>query len=180
MGLFDMVLVKDNHVYAAASLADAVKAPRRANPDLPLEIEVRDLAELEQVLTLEPYPDRVMPVTYVNSSAELKAFCGRHGGTVCTSGNAEAILRWAFGQRPRVLFFPDQHLGRNTGHRLGVSDNEMLLLDAGVSADTIRSTRMFLWPGACNVHRRFRPQHLNAIKERHPDAKNHRAPRMLG
>jgi len=112
-----------------------------------------------------------MPVTYVNSSAELKALCGRHGGTVCTSGNAEAILRWAFEQRPRALFFPDQHLGRNTGHRLGVSDNEMLLLDAGASADTIRSARMFLWPGACNVHRRFRPEHLHAIRERHPDAR---------
>lgn len=112
-----------------------------------------------------------MPVTYVNSSAELKAFCSRHGGTVCTSGNAEAILRWAFEQRPRASFFPDQHLGRNTGHRLGVSDNEMLLLDADASADTIRAARMFLWPGACNVHRRFRPEHLHAIRERHPDAR---------
>jgi quinolinate synthase len=114
---------------------------------------------------------QVVPVTYVNSSAELKAFCGRHGGIVCTSGNAEAMLRWAFGQREKVLFFPDQHLGRNTGHRLGIPDKEMLLLDADASADAISSARMFLWPGVCNVHRRFRLEHLSALRQTHPDAR---------
>lgn len=356
MGLFDMILVKDNHIDAVGSLEDAVNAARQAHPDLPLEVEVRGPDELEQVLALDPYPDRVMldnmdvtslrravvrvngrfpleasggvslanvgavaatgvdaisvgalthsvraldismktaapaatrdslmqqakrlkrelagrvtvlghhyqrdeiielsdlsgdslglarqavasdtefivfcgvhfmaetaailakpgqhvcspdreagcyladtaspqaveaawerldaaldgadeevvPVTYVNSSAELKAFCARHGGIVCTSGNAEAMLRWAFGQRAKVLFFPDQHLGRNTAHSLGISDKEMLLLDADASAEKARSARLFLWPGACNVHRRFRIEHLRAIRESHPDAR---------
>ncbi len=356
MGLFDMILVKDNHVDAAGSLTEAVNAARQAHPELPLEVEVRDLDELDQVLALEPGPDRAMldnmdaaslskavarvdrrfpleasggvsldsvgviaatgvdaisvgalthsvealdismktavpavtrdallqrarrlkqdlagrvtvlghhyqrdeiieladlsgdslglardaaatdtefiifcgvhfmaetaailakpgqhvllpdmaagcyladtaspqaveeawgrldaaldgadgqvvPVTYVNSSAELKAFCGRHGGIVCTSGNAEGILRWATGQREKVLFFPDQHLGRNTGHRLGIPDRDMLLLDADASAGAIRSARMYLWPGACNVHRRFRVEHLRAIREDRPEAR---------
>ncbi|MGD8598635.1 MAG: quinolinate synthase NadA, partial [Anaerolineae bacterium] len=73
--------------------------------------------------------DEVTPITYVNSSAELKAFCGQHGGTVCTSGNAEQAIRWALAQRPRVFFFPDQHLGRNTARRLGIPLEEMLQWD---------------------------------------------------
>lgn len=356
MGLYDMLLVKDNHVDAAGGLTAAARAASQARPDLPLEVEVRDMEELEQALTLEPLPDRVMldnmdpatlrdavarvdgrvaleasggvtidnvgslaatgvdaisvgalthsvtaldismktapaamttaalkenarrlkneldgriavlghhyqrdevieladfrgdslglardaaatdaefivfcgvhfmaetaailakpgqhvllpdleagcyladtvsadavnetwrmletalgdadqqvvPVTYVNSSAELKAFCGRHGGIICTSGNAEAILRWAFDQRPKVLFFPDQHLGRNISRRLGVADDEMLLWDARrpPSAAEISAARVILWPGACNVHRRFRVDHIRMVRERYPD-----------
>ncbi len=113
---------------------------------------------------------QVVPVTYVNSSAELKAFCGRHGGTICTSGNAEAILRWALDQRPKVLFFPDQHLGRNMGRRLGVSDAEMLLWDHDrpPQSDAIRAARLILWPGACNVHRRFRTDHIRKVRSLYP------------
>jgi quinolinate synthase len=110
------------------------------------------------------------PITYVNSSAALKAFCGAHGGLVCTSGNAEAVLRWALAQRPRVFFFPDQHLGRNTARRMGIALEEMLLWDVhrAPSAEEIRRAQVVLWPGACNVHQRFRPQHVHAARAQYP------------
>ena len=110
------------------------------------------------------------PITYVNSDAELKAFCGRHGGTVCTSGNAGKVLDWAFSQRPRVFFFPDQHLGRNTALKMGIAEDEMLLWNVRrpPSAETIRKARVILWPGVCNVHQRFRPEHIRAARERYP------------
>ncbi|MBN1259605.1 MAG: quinolinate synthase NadA, partial [Anaerolineae bacterium] len=107
----------------------------------------------------------ITPITYVNSSAALKAFCGRHGGTVCTSGNAGEVIRWALTRRPRVFFFPDQHLGRNTSLRMGIPNAEMVVWDvrhapsvteAGEDAQ-LRHAKVILWPGACNVHQRFRP-----------------------
>jgi quinolinate synthase len=114
--------------------------------------------------------DSFTPITYVNSSAALKAFCGRHGGIVCTSGNAEQVLRWALAQRPRVLFFPDQHLGRNTARRVGIPLEEMLLWDVHrpPDAEAIRRAKVVLWPGACNVHQRFRPEHVHAVRQRLP------------
>ncbi len=110
------------------------------------------------------------PITYVNSSVALKAFCGRHGGIVCTSGNAGRVIRWALERRPRVFFFPDQHLGRNTARGLGLADEEMLLWDLRQPADddVIRKARVILWPGACNVHQRFRPEQVAAVRERYP------------
>ena len=110
------------------------------------------------------------PVTYVNSSAALKAFCGRHGGVVCTSGNAGQIIRWALARRPRVFFFPDQHLGRNTARRVGIPLEEMLLWDVHHPPEPadIRQTRVVLWPGACNVHQRFRPEHVRAVRAQDP------------
>jgi quinolinate synthase len=110
------------------------------------------------------------PVTYVNSAADLKAFCGQHGGLVCTSGNAEKALRWALGRRPRAFFFPDQHLGRNTARRLGISLEEMLLWDLHHPPDpeAMRAAHVILWPGACNVHQRFRPEHVQVVRQRFP------------
>jgi quinolinate synthase len=110
------------------------------------------------------------PVTYVNSSAALKAFCGRYGGVVCTSGNADQVIRWALARRPRVFFFPDQHLGRNTARRMGFPLGEMLLWDIHrpPEPEAIRQARVVLWPGACNVHQRFRPEHVHAIRARDP------------
>jgi quinolinate synthase len=110
------------------------------------------------------------PVTYVNSSAALKAFCGRHGGVVCTSGNAGQIIRWALARRPRVFFFPDQHLGRNAARRMGIPLEEMLLWDVHHPPEPaeVRKARVVLWPGACNVHQRFRPEHVRAARARHP------------
>ena len=110
------------------------------------------------------------PITYVNSSAALKAFCGRHNGVVCTSGNAAKVLDWALEQRPRVFFFPDQHLGRNTAKRMGIPLHEMLLWNVHYppNPEAIRQARVILWPGACNVHQRFRPEHVAAVRERFP------------
>lgn len=112
------------------------------------------------------------PITYVNSSAALKAFCGQHGGGICTSGNAERVLRWALERRPRVFFFPDQHLGRNTARRMGIPAEEILLWDTAQppDAERIRKAKVVLWPGACNVHQRFSPQHVRAARELLPDA----------
>ncbi len=112
----------------------------------------------------------ITPITYVNSDAALKAFCGQHNGTVCTSGNADKVLNWALSQRPRVFFFPDQHLGRNTAHKLGIVDDDMLLWDVRrpPSAEAIRAARVILWPGVCNVHQRFRPEHIQKMRERYP------------
>jgi quinolinate synthase len=128
-------------------------------------------AELGEVMDVER---EVMPVTYMNSAADLKAFCGQHGGLVCTSSNAQAALSWALAQRPRVLFFPDQHLGRNTAKRMGIPLREMLLWDpsrpfGGHDAETLRSARVFLWRGWCYVHQRFFPEHVTAWRKRTPD-----------
>jgi quinolinate synthase len=110
------------------------------------------------------------PVTYVNSSAALKAFCGKHGGIVCTSGNADRAIRWALAQRSRVFFFPDQHLGRNVARRMGISLEEMLLWDPDRPPDAraVRQARVILWPGACNVHQRFRPDQVHAVRQTLP------------
>jgi quinolinate synthase len=110
------------------------------------------------------------PITYVNSSAELKAFCGRNGGIVCTSSNAPRAVEWALARRPRVFFFPDQHLGRNTALKLGVSPDEILVWSPhfAPTSGQIRDARVILWPGACNVHQRFRPEDIAAARQRYP------------
>ena len=115
----------------------------------------------------------VMPVTYVNSAAALKAFCGEHGGLVCTSSNARDALAWALSNRPRVLFFPDQHLGRNTAKRMGVSAEDMLLWNplhhlGGHAPKVVDRARVFLWRGWCSVHQRFLPQNVTWWREREP------------
>jgi len=126
--------------------------------------------ELGQVMDVER---EVMPVTYVNSAAELKAFCGQHGGSVCTSSNAPQVLSWALTQRRRVLFFPDQHLGRNTAKRAGIPLQEMLLWDprspfGGHDGEALRQARVYLWQGWCDVHQRFLPEHVVSWRGREP------------
>jgi quinolinate synthase len=127
-------------------------------------------AQLGEILDVE---SEVVPVTYVNSSADLKAFCGKHGGVVCTSSNAAAALSWALAQRPRVLFFPDQHLGRNTAKRMGIPLEEMLVWNprqplGGHDAEALQRARILLWRGWCYVHQRFQPEHVTAWREREP------------
>ena len=127
-------------------------------------------AQLGQVMDVER---EVMPITYVNSSAALKGFCGRHGGLVCTSSNARAVLTWALAQRPRALFFPDQHLGRNTAKSMGIDLDEMPLWNpskpfGGNEPEALKEGRIYLWRGWCNVHQRFRPEHVTAWRERDP------------
>ncbi len=115
----------------------------------------------------------VIPVTYINSSAGIKAFCGAHGGVVCTSSNAAATLRWAWERGQRVLFLPDQHLGRNTAYKMGVPLDEMVLWDpnepwGGVDADLTKRARMILWKGHCSVHARFTVRQIEQIRAQHP------------
>ncbi len=114
--------------------------------------------------------DEIMPIVYVNSSATLKAFAGKHGGAICTSANAKKIVRWAFGQRPRVFFLPDQHLGRNVAKRLGFASREIHLWELGQPPDptAISQAKVILWPGACNVHQRFHPEHVQTVRAKHP------------
>ena len=156
-------------------------------PDLNAGCSMADLADIDSVEeaweVLEGTVDisTVVPITYMNSSAALKAFVGRHGGAVCTSTNARAVLEWAF--RPRaeggaggekVLFFPDQHLGRNTGLAMGYSHDDMRVwnprLDmGGLSEADLKTTTFLLWKGHCSVHQRFRPEHVAAFRAEHPE-----------
>ncbi len=124
----------------------------------------------------EPVPGRrsaVVPVTYMNSSAALKAFCGERRGIVCTSSNSTRVLQWAFEQGERVLFFPDEHLGRNTGVKLGIADDEMMVWDprrplGGNSVEALRRARLILWRGWCSVHARFTVGQIEKARRDHP------------
>ncbi len=152
-------------------------------PDMSAGCSMADMAEVEQVedcweqLSAIVDTEDLMPVTYVNSAASLKAFCGRHGGIVCTSANARPVLEWSFAQRRRVLFFPDQHLGRNTALRMGVPIGQMPVWDphaehlGGTTQEAIRSSRVILWKGHCSVHQMFLPQHVAAFRDRYPGIK---------
>ena len=148
-------------------------------PDLSAGCSMADMADIDQVeecwSQLGEVIDTgdVMPVTYINSAANLKAFCGEHGGIVCTSSNAEAVLKWSFAQRRRVLFFPDQHLGRNTAKRMGIPLDEMSLWDPrqpmGDNTEAaIERSRVLLWRGHCSVHQMFKPEHVTMFRQRVP------------
>jgi len=149
-------------------------------PDLNAGCSMADMADLEQVeeaweaLGRLVDLDRVTPITYMNSSAAIKAFVGRHGGAVCTSSNARAVLEWALDLGDQVLFFPDQHLGRNTGFEMGFPADRMLLWDprreqGGLTDDEIRGAVLLLWRGWCSVHQRFTPEHVATFREQYPD-----------
>jgi quinolinate synthase len=152
-------------------------------PDLKAGCSMADMATPEQVLAAwealgaifggDPAA-HVMPITYMNSAAALKAFVGENGGAVCTSSNARGALEWAFGQRERVFFFPDQHLGRNTAKAMGIPLDEMALWErdkprGGLADEAIRRARVILWDGCCNVHQGFLPQHVDEQRRRYPD-----------
>jgi quinolinate synthase len=129
----------------------------------------------ELMEVLEP-DETITPVTYINSAADLKAFCGEHGGIVCTSSNAVKILQWSFSRREKVLFFPDQHLGRWSGHKLGIPLDEMLVWDfdepmGGLTPEQIRKAKILLWKGHCSVHQMFQPQHILRFRNQYPDGK---------
>ena len=135
-----------------------------------------ELAELFGTLTDAEGKVPVIPVTYMNSSAALKAFCGRHGGIVCTSSNADVVLRWAFERGQRVLFFPDQHLGRNTAKKMGVPLEQMPIWDprkplGGSNAQTLRDSRVILWHGYCSVHKRFTVEQIQAARAKYPNVR---------
>jgi quinolinate synthase len=169
-------------VHFMAEVADILSRPEQVAilQDLAAGCSMADMAtlarverawrELGAVLEVER---EVTPVTYINSAADLKAFCGRHGGLVCTSSNAARVLEWAYGRRAKVLFFPDQHLGRNTAWRMGIPPEDMALWDwsqprGGLTAEQIRRARIILWKGFCSVHQLFRPEHIAAFRARVP------------
>ncbi|HEV8524341.1 MAG TPA: quinolinate synthase NadA, partial [Terriglobales bacterium] len=141
-------------------------------PDLNAGCSMADMAEIGQVedcwehlvdlgLTSDS-GDGIVPITYMNSSAAIKAFCGERGGLVCTSTNAASAFRWAFAKAEKIFFLPDQHLGRNTGWAMGIPLDEMVVWDpyvptGGLTAEKLRSARVILWKGHCSVHQRFLP-----------------------
>ncbi len=168
-------------VHFMAESADILRQPhqRVILPDLQAGCSMADMAEIEQVeiaweqLERLHLAEEVAPITYINSSAAIKAFCGRRGGLVCTSSNAARALRWAWQRKPRVLFLPDQHLGRNTAHALGVELDRMAVWDprqdfGGNAWDHLRQSQILLWKGHCSVHARFRPEHVDEVRRRHP------------
>jgi len=167
-------------VHFMAESADVLAAPRQKVilPDLAAGCSMADMAEPDQLeacwdeLTQMGIDD-VVPVTYINSAASIKAFVGERGGTVCTSSNASAALKWAFARGEKVLFLPDQHLGRNTASKLGVALHEMVVWDpneifGGLDPDQVARARMILWKGHCSVHTRFSVQQIDAIRRKHP------------
>jgi len=149
-------------------------------PDLAAGCSMADMADPEQLEQcwndLEQMlgsATGVIPVTYINSAASIKAFCGEHGGVVCTSSNAAATLKWAWNRGERILFLPDQHLGRNTAHKLGVPLDRMVVWDpteiwGGLEPDAIQSARIILWKGHCSVHTRFTVRQIENIRAQHP------------
>jgi len=176
-------------VHFMAESADVLSAPDQQVilPDLAAGCSMSDMAEPDQLVmcwsdleqmgvvtdTALGGKASVIPVTYINSSAGIKAFCGEHGGVVCTSSNAAATLRWAWERGQRVLFLPDQHLGRNTAYKMGVPLDEMVLWDpnepwGGVEADLAKRSRMILWKGHCSVHARFTVRQIEQIRALHP------------
>ncbi len=152
-------------------------------PDMAAGCSMADMAAIEQVegawdeLGEVIDTSDITPVTYINSAASLKAFCGRHGGIVCTSSNAAAVLRWAFERTSRVLFFPDQHLGRNTAKAMGIPLAQMPLWDpyqdelGGNTPESLKSSKVLLWRGHCSVHQMFTPQHVEQLRAKVPDIK---------
>jgi quinolinate synthase len=166
-----------------AEVADIMSRPEQISilPDLAAGCSMADMANLAKVercwreLAEVLNPDEhVTPVTYINSAADLKAFCGTHGGIVCTSSNAPKILQWSFEQREKVLFFPDQHLGRWSGHKMDIPLDEMVVWDpdlemGGLTVEQIRRAKILLWKGHCSVHQMFQPAHILKFRNQYPD-----------
>lgn len=172
-------------VHFMAEVADIMSKPEQIAilPDLAAGCSMADMANLSKVERcwrelneVLPADEQVTPVTYINSAADLKAFCGEHGGVVCTSSNAPIIAAWAFKQREKILFFPDQHLGRWTGANMGIPLDEMMVWDpdlemGGLTSEQVRKAKILLWKGHCSVHQMFQPVHIQRFREQYPDGK---------
>ena len=178
-------------VHFMAETADVLARPWQQVilPDLNAGCSMADMAEIGQVedcwdaLERQGIGERgeggagkagLIPLTYMNSAAAIKAFCGERGGLVCTSSNARGAFEWAFARGEKILFLPDQHLGRNTAFAMGIPLNEMVVWDpyqinGGVSLDRLRAAKVILWKGHCSVHQRFLPEHVAAFRSAHPD-----------
>jgi quinolinate synthase len=172
-------------VHFMAESADILTAPEQivVLPDLAAGCSMADMAKLAQVedcwdaLADAGIAESVVPVTYMNSSADIKAFCGRNGGAVCTSSNADVALEWAFAQQPKVLFLPDQHLGRNTAVlKLGMTLDDCVVWDprqpgGGVTPEELVAARVILWKGHCSVHGRFSADVVDELRATRPGIK---------
>jgi len=172
-------------VHFMAEVADILSRPDQVSilPDMSAGCSMADMANLTNVERawqelseiLDP-DEMITPVTYINSAADLKGFCGEHGGIVCTSTNARHVLEWCFQQREKVLFFPDQHLGRNTGYTMDIPLNEMVVWDfdkpqGGLTVEQIKNAKMILWKGFCSVHQMFQPEQIDNFKQKYPETK---------
>jgi quinolinate synthase len=173
-------------VHFMAESADVLARPGQQVilPDLNAGCSMADMAEISQVeacweaLERHGLDGETIPITYINSTAAIKAFCGEHGGLVCTSSNAGRALEWAFARGKRVLFLPDQHLGRNTAFSMGIPLDQMAVWDpwavqigpsqGGLSAESLAGCRMLLWKGHCAVHQRFLPSHVDQVRAKYP------------
>ena len=172
-------------VHFMAETADILAQPwqKVVLPDLNAGCSMADMAEIGQVEDCWESLERlrlvygsglsagegILPLTYVNSAAEIKAFCGERGGLVCTSSNARAAFEWAFARAGKVMFLPDQHLGRNTAFAMGIPLSEMVVWDpyqinGGVTPERLRGARVILWKGHCSVHQRFLPEHVDRVR----------------
>ena len=174
-------------VHFMAEAADILSAPHQKVmlPNMAAGCSMADMADPEDVyacweeLEEAGIAQETVPITYMNSAASLKAFVGEHGGAVCTSSNAAKVLEWAFAQKRRVLFFPDQHLGRNTAIKLGIPLDEQALWNyrkpygslGGMSDADAERVRVLLWQGHCSVHQRFTVDQIEGARERFPDVK---------
>jgi len=165
-------------------MAESADILRRGNqivvlPDLNAGCSMADMADIGQVeacwseLSGVTDASRIMPVTYMNSTAAIKSFTGEHGGSICTSSNAAAVMKWAYERGDKVLFLPDEHLGRNTGYRMGIALEEMIVWDpyeefGGNTPEAIRKAKAILWKGYCSVHQRFTPEHVAKVRRENP------------
>src|SRR3979411_3309090 len=176
-------------VHCMAESADVLSRPGQSTilPDLNAGCAMADMAEITQVedcweqliragLTTDLNEEEgagITPITYINSTAAIKAFCGERGGVVCTSSNAPGAMKWGFVKNPKLLFLPDQHLGRNTAYRLGIPLHEIVvwdpyLLNGGLTPERLRAAKVILWKGHCSVHQRFLPSHVDAMQAKYP------------
>jgi quinolinate synthase len=170
-------------VHFMAETADILGRPWQQVilPDLNAGCSMADMAEIGQVEDCWEALERagvvagegILPLTYMNSAANIKAFCGERGGLVCTSSNARAAFEWAFKRAGKILFLPDQHLGRNTAFAMGIPLNEMVVWDpyqinGGVTPERLRAAKIILWKGHCSVHQRFLPEHVDRVRREEP------------
>ncbi len=172
-------------VHFMAAVADIISRPDQivVLPDLSAGCALADMADLDQVerawtelSSVLDAEQSITPVTYINSAANLKSFCGKHGGMVCTSTNAQKILESSFAQREKVLFFPDQHLGRNTGVKMDIPLEQMVTWDydqpmGGLTPEAIRQAKIILWKGFCSVHQMFKPEQIENFRREAPNGK---------
>ena len=149
-------------------------------PDLNAGCSMADMAEIgqvedcwESIMAAGLGPNEIVPITYMNSTAAIKAFCGERGGLVCTSSNAGKAFDWAFARAEKILFLPDQHLGRNTGFAMGIPLSEMVVWDpyqinGGLTPARLKAAKIILWKGHCSVHQRFLPEHVDKVRAKYP------------